>query len=67
MPRNHTAYVFGEDDAPSLQEARTLVAGYLGEQLDNGPGWLVTHNDDVYEIRFRVTLDKKPPRGLNNA
>ena len=54
-------YVFGDDEAESREAARSLVVSYLGDQLDNGPGWVVTHDQDAYDIRLTVKLTKKPP------
>ena len=52
-------YLFGADSATSRSAVRELVESYLEDHLDDGPGWIVTHGDDAYDIKVTVTLYKK--------
>ena len=55
-----TGYVFGEDVADTRDGARKLVEDYVANQLDNGPGWVVTTNGHAaYDIEIHVTLRRK--------
>lgn len=60
MPRDYEPYVWGEDTATTRASARDLVGSFIENQLDNGPGWIIIHGADAYEIQVVVTLFKKP-------
>lgn len=57
-------YVWGEDEADTYRRAKDLVLSFLTDHIDNGPGWIVTHGRDAYEVHLVVKLVKKPPRNF---
>ena len=53
-------YVFGEETAPTRIEVKRLVTSFIINELDAGPGRVVTHGSrDAYDIHVLVTLTKK--------
>lgn len=52
-------YVWGQDTATTRASARDMVRNFLENELDNGPGWVVVHGPDAYDIHVAVTLVKK--------
>lgn len=58
-PVNYEPYVWGEDTASTRASARDMVRNFLENELDNGPGRVVVHGPDAYDIHVAVTLVKK--------
>lgn len=54
-------YTWGEESELTREDIRQAVHNFISNELDNGPGWVVTTNrGDAYDILVTVKLLKKP-------
>lgn len=56
-------YIWGGTTATTLREINHAIHSHLSNRLDKGPGWVVKHGDDAYDIEIQVKLQKKPRTG----
>lgn len=54
-----TPWLWGEDSADSLDHTCAMVETFLINEPDNGPGWVVVHGSERYDIDIRVRLVKQ--------
>ncbi len=57
--QDKTPWLWGEDSADSLDHACVMVETFLINEVENGPGWIVVHGPDHYDIDIRVRLAKQ--------
>lgn len=58
-------YTWGEESELTREEIRQAVHIFISNELDNGPGWVITTDrGDTYDILVTVKLLKKPRREL---
>lgn len=55
----HTPWSWGDDSANSLDAACVMVESFLANEMENGPGWVVVHGSECYDIDIRVRLTKQ--------
>jgi hypothetical protein len=57
-------FAFGDDVRETLREIRQAVKDFIGNEMDSGPGWVVTDDKgNAWDVKVTVTLQKKPPKG----
>ncbi len=56
-------YDWGGTTATTLNEINHAVHSHLADRLTKGPGWVIKHGDDCYDIELTIRLRKKPTKG----
>ncbi len=57
-----TVYSWGGTTTSTLSEMQHAVHSHLCDRLTKGPGWVIEHAPDVYDITITIDIEKRPSK-----
>ena len=57
-----TLYSWGATTTTFLSEMQHAVHSHLSDRLTKGPGWVIEHGPDTYDITITVEIQRRPAK-----